>query len=124
LIHQLSSVETCQNVEHLQKHGTVESCSRLFPRFGKILLLHSSLLTRDKFPTSIIYPSDYLPTVNQDQQAIIDLFVQDLEASLGLIHTKLSFKSLWDESPPEAAMGQGLEEFMKDVSESVLIQSS
>jgi hypothetical protein len=73
------------------------------------------VLIHNEFPTSIIYPSDYLPTNNLVQQEIIDQFIRELEASLGLKHTKLSFQKLWDERPPEAARGQGLENFMENV---------
>lgn len=75
----------------------------------------ATVLINHEFPTSIIYPSDYLPTNNLAQQEIIDQFIQELEASLGLKHTKLSFQKLWDERPPEAARGQSLEQFMKNV---------
>ena len=46
---------------------------------------------------------------------IIDNFVSDLELSLGVKHRRVSFDSLWDESPPPEADGQGLQEYMKDV---------
>ncbi|TAQ90704.1 hypothetical protein B7494_g990 [Chlorociboria aeruginascens] len=68
-----------------------------------------------KPPTSIIYPTDYLPVSNPHQQKIIDDFITDLEASLDLKHTKISFRKLWDQFPPDGAKGLGLNEFMKNV---------
>ena len=53
---------------------------------------------------------------NRDQTKIIDSFVADLESSLGVKHRRVSFDSLWNESPPPEAGGQGLQEYMKDVS--------
>lgn len=53
---------------------------------------------------------------NRDQVDIIEKFVVDLESSLGVKHTKVSFESLWDNSPPPEAGGQALREYMKDVS--------
>lgn len=47
---------------------------------------------------------------------IIDRFVTDLESSLGVKQKKLSFESLWDNSPPTEANGQSLRDYMKDVS--------
>ena len=47
---------------------------------------------------------------------IIDSFVADLESSLGVKHRRTSFDSLWHESQPPEADGQGLQEYMKDVS--------
>ena len=53
---------------------------------------------------------------NRDQIEIIDKFVADLELSLGVKHRRVSFDSLWNESPPPEADGQGLQEYMRDVS--------
>lgn len=53
---------------------------------------------------------------NRDQLAIIDKFVADLESSLGVKHSKVSFENLWKTSPPIETGGQGLSEYMKDVS--------
>ena len=53
---------------------------------------------------------------NRDQVEIIDRFITDLESSLGVKQKKLSFESLWDNSPPTEANGQSLRDYMKDVS--------
>ena len=53
---------------------------------------------------------------NRDQLEIIDKFVADLESSLGVKHRRVSFDFLWNESPPPEADGQGLQEYMRDVS--------
>lgn len=53
---------------------------------------------------------------NRDQLEIIDKFVADLELSLGVKHRRISFESLWKDSPPVEAGGQDLEEYMRDVS--------
>ena len=53
---------------------------------------------------------------NGDQLDIIDRFVADLELSLGVKQKRVSFDSLWNDSPPAEANGQGLREYMKDVS--------
>ena len=47
---------------------------------------------------------------------IVNRFVADLESSLGVKHRRVSFDSLWNESPPPEADSQGLQEYMKDVS--------
>lgn len=66
-------------------------------------------------PSAILYPTDYLPVPNVYQQKLIDDFVTDLEASLGIKRTHISFQELWNKNPPPAAEGQELEDFMKDV---------
>lgn len=39
----------------------------------------------------------------------------DLEWSLGVKHRKVSFESVWSDSPPTESGGQRLSEYMKDV---------
>ena len=53
---------------------------------------------------------------NGDQLEIVDRFVADLELSLGVKQRRVSFDSLWNDSPPTEANGHGLQEYMKDVS--------
>ena len=52
---------------------------------------------------------------NKDQLEIIDHFVTDLESSLGVRQTMISFASLWDASPPKEANSQSLQEYMETV---------
>ena len=54
--------------------------------------------------------------INKTQLAMVDSFVADLEFSLGVEHRKISFESLWNDTPPTEADGQGLREYMKNVS--------
>lgn len=64
-----------------------------------------------------MYPTDYMALVtNKVQRDVIDAFVKDLEASLGVVHTKVSFDELWDSTAPSEAEGKSLQEYMKDVS--------
>lgn len=53
---------------------------------------------------------------NNDQLEIVDHFVADLEATLGVEQRRISFASLWDASPPSEAGGQSLEEYMETAS--------
>jgi hypothetical protein len=53
---------------------------------------------------------------NKDQLGIIDKLVADLEESIGVRHTKISFSELWDADPPEEAQGENFEVWMRDVS--------
>lgn len=65
---------------------------------------------------AIIYPTDYMALIsNKVQLDVIDAFVKDLEASLGVLHQKISFHELWYLTSPEAAQGMPLQEFMKEV---------
>lgn len=53
---------------------------------------------------------------NKDQLEILNKFVEDLESSLGVKHEKVSFETLWNDSPPIEAGDQSLREYMRDVS--------
>lgn len=53
---------------------------------------------------------------NKDQLRIIEEFVADLESSLGVKQSKVSFDALWNDFPPHEADGQSLMVYMKDVS--------
>ncbi|KAL8939594.1 MAG: hypothetical protein Q9216_003274 [Gyalolechia sp. 2 TL-2023] len=65
-------------------------------------------------PPRIIYPLEYMSLMtNTDQLAIIEHFLTDLEATLGIKHEKVSFTSSWAISPPAEAGGQSLDEYMK-----------
>ncbi|KAI9689074.1 MAG: hypothetical protein M1822_000811 [Bathelium mastoideum] len=65
---------------------------------------------------TIIYPRDYISVIsNKEQVKIIDKFVTDLEASLGVSREVISFDDLWSHRPPKEAEGQSLQEYMKGV---------
>ncbi|KAE8443397.1 hypothetical protein EG329_001877 [Mollisiaceae sp. DMI_Dod_QoI] len=49
----------------------------------------------------ILYPSDYLPTVNPAQTALIDKYVKSLEAALQVSRTHISLADLWKEQCPD-----------------------
>ena len=69
-----------------------------------------------QLPYSVVYPSDYISKIySHDQLKIIDAFVADLEASLNVKREVMSFDDLWRASPPVAARGAGLQDFMQDV---------
>ncbi|KAF2836307.1 amidase signature enzyme [Patellaria atrata CBS 101060] len=59
--------------------------------------------------TTILYPIDYINLIqNNDQVAIVDKFVVDLEKSMGVLHEKISFEKVWKNCPPSEAQGLSL----------------
>ena len=68
-----------------------------------------------KLPSKILYPTEFFPTENQLQQNMLDRFVTTLEDYLGVKRIVFSLKEKWIENTPEAAMGQPLEEFLREV---------
>lgn len=78
---------------------------------------HSARLISPQKPFAIIYASDYMKIIgNQQQLKLIDEFVTDLEDSLGVKHERVSFDEAWESNPPSEANGESLEEYMKDAS--------
>ncbi len=67
-------------------------------------------------PTVIIYPLDYLPLANQKQQEILETIIQDVAKHCEIPIRAISFKNLWLKSPPKAAAGKALDDFLQDVS--------
>ena len=53
---------------------------------------------------------------NEQQRALLDAFVADLEKAFGVKHERISFKEAWQTNPPWQADGQSLPEYMKDAS--------
>ncbi|KAI8715835.1 hypothetical protein NCS52_01092100 [Fusarium sp. LHS14.1] len=66
-------------------------------------------------PTEILYPQDFFPMANSEQQVLVDRFVGDLEAYLGIKATKMSIAERWRQCPPDEADGKTIEEFLEKV---------
>lgn len=66
-------------------------------------------------PTKILCPTEFFPTQNSAQQAILDDYVSVLESHLGVKRTMFSFVQRWAEKPPAPAMGKSLDEYLGEV---------
>jgi hypothetical protein len=65
-------------------------------------------------PVRILYPSDYLPTPNAVQSALIDKFVEILESALQVsTRTKISLLELWKEQCPDGPKNADIAEYLK-----------
>lgn len=69
----------------------------------------------NKPPMRILYPTEFFPTQNQAQQALLEQYVSILEEFLGVKRTTFSFVERWAEKPPAPAMGKSLEEYLGEV---------
>lgn len=65
-------------------------------------------------PPVVIYPLDYFPVDNKVQMQLIDAFLADLAKSLDAIIRKVSIASLWDETRPDGAGNQGVQDYLQD----------
>ena len=70
----------------------------------------------DHFPKKILYPTDFFPHSNPDQQEMVEQFISRVEKFLGVRRTIFSMKDRWDKCPPEAAKGKTLKEYLAKVS--------
>ncbi|KAF4954898.1 hypothetical protein FGADI_5000 [Fusarium gaditjirri] len=63
------------------------------------------------FPTKILYPKEFYPLVNPEQQALTEEFITILEDFLGVKRTPFSFVEEWEKNPPQEAGGLPLLDF-------------
>lgn len=69
-----------------------------------------------KFPTSIIFPTDYFETIhNHQQKQILETFVNDIAACFNINIRKFSLQQMWQDNPPLGANGQDLHAFLHEV---------
>lgn len=62
----------------------------------------------------IVYPLDYFPLENTLQMQLIDAFLADLADVLGAHIRKFSIASLWEETRPDVAGGQSVQDYLGD----------
>ncbi|KLO88509.1 Uncharacterized protein LW93_3878 [Fusarium fujikuroi] len=63
------------------------------------------------FPSKILYPKEFYPLANAEQQALTDEFVKILEDFLSVQRTPFSFVEEWEKNPPHEAGGLPLLEY-------------
>lgn len=66
---------------------------------------------RKQFPT-IIWPSDYWDMIESDESDIAYSFLLDIESHLGVTHSKVSFRGVWERDPPRDAGTLSLHAYM------------
>ncbi|KAI1110106.1 amidase signature domain-containing protein [Nemania sp. NC0429] len=67
-----------------------------------------------KLPTKILYPIDWLPYKIPEQQKMNEEFLAAMESVLGVKHKKVCLANMWKESPPAAAGGKSISEFLEN----------
>ena len=67
-------------------------------------------------PKRFIYPIDWYPVTNENQQKMNELFVYAVETYLGVIHTQISVTDEWNKTAPKTFRGTSLEDFLGKVS--------
>ncbi|KAK3984184.1 amidase signature domain-containing protein [Cladorrhinum sp. PSN332] len=65
-----------------------------------------------KYPTRILYPTDFLPYTEEPVQAILEEFVKQLESYLGVQREVINIAELWDKYPPPEGKGKTIKEFL------------
>ncbi|KAH6630486.1 amidase [Chaetomium sp. MPI-SDFR-AT-0129] len=61
----------------------------------------------------ILYPADYLPTVNNVQTHLINNFVKGLERALNIKRTKISLAGTWSSDLPDGVDNQDLKKYLE-----------
>jgi hypothetical protein len=81
-------------------------------------------LKTDGLPEKLVYITDHMSAEDTPQKRCVMDLVQDMEVSLGMEAIDMSVEDLWDSDPPEDAHGQGLQDFLKDVSRTASLAPS
>ncbi|KAJ8129848.1 hypothetical protein O1611_g3785 [Lasiodiplodia mahajangana] len=63
-------------------------------------------------PKEILYPIDFFPMANAEQQKLVERFVSDLESYLGVKVTRMSIADRWEKCPPVEAAGKTIQQFI------------
>ncbi|KAH6694856.1 putative amidase [Leptodontidium sp. MPI-SDFR-AT-0119] len=66
-----------------------------------------------EFPTKIIYPTDFFPHEDKEQQAMVESFVSILETFLGTKRVLIGISDLWDADPPIKAKGRKIKDYLE-----------
>ena len=80
-----------------------------------ILSLTHDVKDANKFPSKILYPEDFFPHSNKNQQAMVDNFVTVLEDFLGVKAIRFSLAERWRQRPPSEAGGRSLTDYLVQV---------
>ncbi|KAF5255207.1 hypothetical protein FANTH_133 [Fusarium anthophilum] len=64
-----------------------------------------------EFPDKILYPKEFYPLANAEQQAMTEGYVKILEDFLGVQRTPFSFVEEWEKNPPQEAGGLPLQDY-------------
>ena len=73
------------------------------------------VLNESQYPRSILYPTDFLPYVEEPVQAVLDEFVKKLEGYLGVMKEVINIADIWEKSPAPEGKGKTLKEFLSKV---------
>ena len=80
-------------------------------------LTHDIKNSNNRFPSKVLYPEDFFPHNNTNQQAMVDKFVGVLENFLGVKATRFSLAERWRRYPPSEAGGRSITEYLAQVSQ-------
>ena len=61
----------------------------------------------------ILYPLDYLPTINEAQSAVIDRFVEGLEATFNVKRTEISLAEQWKTDLPDGPKHDDIAKYLE-----------
>jgi hypothetical protein len=78
-----------------------------------VFTLPMAIANRSKWPTTLLYPTEWLPVANEAQQCMIDAFLAALESYLGLKHQKISLQQLWAQTGPRTLRHKTLLDIVK-----------
>lgn len=70
------------------------------------------MLNWTQYPRKILYPTDFLPYIEEPVQAILEDFVKKLEGYLGVMREVINIADIWEKNPAPEGEGKTLKEFL------------
>jgi hypothetical protein len=64
---------------------------------------------------AIVAPVDLFPSEDSLQKQLVLKLVEDLEKQLAVEAQRISISELWKQQPPQAAAGESLHDYLKEV---------
>lgn len=83
-----------------------------YPRYNVTIFAADTEL---KLPPAILYPTDFFPQSDKQQQLLTDDFVTMLETYLDVKKIEFSISKRWDANPPHEAGGKSLADYTRKV---------
>ncbi|KAL8980441.1 MAG: hypothetical protein Q9205_004468, partial [Flavoplaca limonia] len=93
-------------------HDTVGFLSRRLDLLHNLVRGTTYLEESKTLPVQILYPKEFFPVANEEQQILLENYICVLESHLKTPRTDFSLVERWAKCPPQAAGGKSLQDYL------------
>ncbi|KAI4220314.1 MAG: hypothetical protein L6R36_007711, partial [Xanthoria steineri] len=93
-------------------HDTVGFLSRRLDSLQELVRDTTNLKEPKTLPTRTLYPKEFFPVANDEQQILLENYICVLESHLKAPRIEFSLVELWARRPPREAEGKSLHEYL------------